>query len=109
MPKGSNPNSKKNLRPQSTRTKEEQREVARKGGKASGESRRAFATFKECFKHEMTDEQMKVAYKKLWDLFLNDGKLEAFDRLRDICEDSSAVQNNITIQFGSQEMEEYGD
>lgn len=29
-----------NLKPQNTRTKEEQREIARKGGKASGEARR---------------------------------------------------------------------
>lgn len=81
----------------------------RKGGKASGESRRAFATFKECFKHEMTDEQMKLAYKKLWELFLKDGKIEAFDRLKDIMDGGESTANNINITFASQEMEEYGD
>lgn len=109
MAKGDNPNSRKNLKPLNTRTKKEQREIATMGGKASGESRRAFATFKECFKHEMTDEQMKLAYKKLWDLFLKDGKIEAFDRLKDIMDGSDNTANNITINFGSQEMEEYGD
>lgn len=47
MPRGESPNSKKNLKPQNKRTKEEQREIARMGGKASGESRRQRKTLKE--------------------------------------------------------------
>ena len=37
----------KNLIPQNKRTKEQQKEIARKGGIASGESRRKRKTFKE--------------------------------------------------------------
>lgn len=47
MPRGDNPNSRKNLKPQNKRTKEEQRDIAIKGGKASGESRRQRKTLKE--------------------------------------------------------------
>lgn len=36
-----------NLRPQNTRTKEEQREISRKGGIASGKARRRKKTFRE--------------------------------------------------------------
>lgn len=38
---------KDNLKPQNTRTKEEQREIARMGGIASGKARRQAKTFKE--------------------------------------------------------------
>lgn len=38
---------RKNLRPQNTRTKEEQREIARMGGKASGIARRKKRTMQE--------------------------------------------------------------
>lgn len=47
MPRGDNPNSRANLKPQNKRTKKEQREIAIKGGKASGESRRQRKTLKE--------------------------------------------------------------
>lgn len=109
MPRGSNPNSRKNLVDISTRTTKEQRKIQKKGGIVSGEKRRNWATFRDCFKDKMTDEDMEKAYAKLWELFLKDGKLDALAMLRDIFEDSSAVQNNITIKFGSQEMDEYGD
>ena len=39
----------KNLKPQNKRTKKEQREIALKGGKASGEARRRKKLLKECF------------------------------------------------------------
>ena len=39
-----------NLKPQNTRTKEEQREIARQGGKASGEARRRKGDIKERLK-----------------------------------------------------------
>lgn len=37
-----------NLKPQSRRTKSEQREVAQKGGRASGEARRRRRTLRQC-------------------------------------------------------------
>ena len=37
-----------NLKPQNKRTKEEQREIARKGGQASGKARRNKALLKDC-------------------------------------------------------------
>ena len=48
----------KNLKPQSTRTKSEQREIARKGGKASGAARRAKKEMREWAKIAL-DELIK--------------------------------------------------
>lgn len=42
-------NNEENLRPMSERTKEEQREIAKKGGKASGEARRRKRDLKKAF------------------------------------------------------------
>lgn len=49
----------KNLKPQNTRTKEEQREIARLGGKASGESRRAKSSIQKMLK-QWADKPIKV-------------------------------------------------
>lgn len=82
MPRGDNPNSRKNLKPQSTRTKKEQREVATMGGKASGEARRASASLTESLKKQLTPEIMD-------DLALmlikraKQGNLKAYEFLRD--------------------------
>ena len=54
-----------NLKPQNTRTKEEQREIASKGGKASVKARREKKLLKECFDilldKEFTDKKGKKA------------------------------------------------
>jgi hypothetical protein len=52
-----------NLKPQSTRTKEEQREIARLGGKASGEARRQKNTIKSILK-QWADSPITVAKLK---------------------------------------------
>lgn len=56
MAKGS-----KNLVPQNQRTKEEQREVARKGGLASGIARRKKRNFREIFQ-ALRDEKMPMKF-----------------------------------------------
>lgn len=54
-----------NLKPQNTRTKEEQRKIASKGGKASVKARREKKLLKECFDilldKEFTDKKGKKA------------------------------------------------
>ena len=60
-------NGTKNLKPQNTRTKDEQREIARKGGKASGESRRRKRDMKKNFETlfaMQTSEKYIKAFKK---------------------------------------------
>ena len=52
-----------NLKPQSTRTKEEQREIAKLGGKASGEARRQKSTIKSILK-QWADSPITVAKLK---------------------------------------------
>lgn len=57
----------KNLKPQSGRTKDEQREIARKGGIASGEARRKKKSMKESFETlfaMQTSDKFIKAFKK---------------------------------------------
>ncbi len=79
-----------------------------KGGKNSGETRRAYANARDCFKKLMTDEKLEESFGILWDLF-RQGKIDAFDRIIHFTEDETPTANSITINFASQEMEEYGD
>ena len=60
-----NPKQDANLRPQSARTKSEQREIAKKGGKASGRSRAALKTFKEVLTDGLTKEEQEIMMKAL--------------------------------------------
>lgn len=57
-----------NLIPFNKRTAEEQREIQRKGGIASGKARRAVKTFKQALADDLTEEEietMLAAQKKL--------------------------------------------
>lgn len=57
----------KNLKPQSGRTKDEQREIARKGGIASGEARRKKKSMKESFETlfaMQASDKYKNAFRK---------------------------------------------
>ena len=102
MPRG-NPQNFKPLSP------EEAKRRGRNGGRKSGEARRNYASFRECFKHQMTDEMMEKAFDKLWRMFINKGNLNAFDRLSECLGDDSPAANNITITFASEDMKDYGD
>ena len=107
MPKG-NPQNITKLN--TKRTPEERKAAAAKAGKASGEARRNYASFKACFREQMTDEMMEKIFNKLMRMFLNKGDLHAFDRIVSILdEEGSSTAKNITITFSSPEMEEYGD
>lgn len=72
-----------NLIPMSERTKEEQREIAIMGGKASGESRRARKTLKEELLAllEQNDNQKNMTVSLL--LKALDGDIKAFEVVRD--------------------------
>lgn len=99
MPRGQNPKSLANLKPQNTRTKSEQRKIARKGGKASGESRRALGTFKDAYKATMTDEDLRAILERVRDMARR-GNLNALDRLLKISgEDQVAnVEDNDQVR-----------
>ena len=60
-------NGTKNLKPVTERTKEEAREISRKGGKASGEARRRKKTMKESFETlfaMQTSDKFLTAFRK---------------------------------------------
>lgn len=84
MPRGDNPNSRANLKPntRANRTKKEQREIASKGGRASGVSRRALKSFKELDDEFTTDDERK----KMLDILkkrAQQGNIKAFEVYRD--------------------------
>ena len=66
-----------NLKPQNTRTKEEQREIARLGGKASGESRRAKSSIRSILKtwadSPISVKELKTEAKK-YGIKTNEGR-----------------------------------
>lgn len=53
-----------NLKPQNTRTKEEQRRIARMGGKVSGENRRKRKTMREMMERALMMAERNEAMKK---------------------------------------------
>ena len=77
-----------NLKPQNKRTKSEQREIARKGGKASGQARRKRKEFKEALKLALTvvmDDNKTVqdiGIEALMDKFMK-GDPKVFELIRD--------------------------
>lgn len=82
MPRGDNPNSKKNLVQNKGLTPKERRKNASKAGKASAAKRKEYASFRECFKEHMDDDTRKA----LFDMLLKrakQGNLKAFEILRD--------------------------
>ena len=78
MPRGDNPNSRANLKP--VRTKKEAREKGKKGGKASGESRRTLGTWKAAYNRTMSDEDLDAILNKVREMAKR-GNLNALDRL----------------------------
>jgi hypothetical protein len=76
-----------NLIPQSERTKEEQREIARMGGIASGEARRRKKTFKEALLIALDIEKgdktvQEIGVEALLQKFMS-GDIQAFTTVRD--------------------------
>lgn len=71
MARGDNPNSRKNLKPFSERTEEEQRKIRKEGGKASGKVRREKSTFKKAFMRVLTTEAPEPLKKQLQGLGLD--------------------------------------
>lgn len=83
-----------NLRPQNTRTKSEQREIARKGGKASAAKRAERKTFREglllLLNEPMKDKEGKLTDKTPQDAIIAalvkraaNGDTRAFEMIRD--------------------------
>ncbi len=72
----------KNLIPMNKRTESEQREIAKKGGKASGISRAIAKTFKETINDELSDESLKKIIKKIISE-AQKGNMKAIELLRD--------------------------
>ena len=72
----------KNLIPQNKRTKSEQREIAKKGGKASGVAR-------------PEKKALKTTLEMLLSMPLEDGKLEDVDKIKSL---ASLEDKNISVQ-----------
>lgn len=81
MPRGANPNSRKNLIKNSDLTPKERKEKASKMGKRSGEVRRSLRSFVEIDNAETTDEERMTMLNNLKERAKSDDK--AFQLYRD--------------------------
>lgn len=81
MPRGSNPNSRKNLKPFSELTEEEQRKIRSKGGKTSGKVRGAFKSLNEDLREQLTPELINQINQRIISL-AKSGNLKAYELIR---------------------------
>ena len=81
MPRGSNPNSRKNLIDNSMRSPKEVRENGRKGGKKSGETRAAFKSLNDDLREQLTPELINEINQRIIAL-AKKGNLKAYELIR---------------------------
>lgn len=82
MPRGMNPNSKKNLIKNSDRTPKQRRAQASKAGKASGEVRAAFKSLNEDLRERCTPEKIREINERIINMAVH-GNLKAYELIRD--------------------------
>lgn len=115
MPRGDNPNSRKNLIPTNKRSKEEARKNSSKGGINSGKKRREKKTLRQCFEvlleNPITDKNGKTmsgAEALALAIFTKalKGNVRAFEATRDtsgqkpVDEIRDVTNTEICIDFG---------
>lgn len=93
----------KNLKPVSKRTKSEARELSKKGGIASGQSRRMKKTFKELLKIalEMKSPTGKTNAEEIVASMIRkaqDGDVKAFEAVRDTIGEKPKDEIDVTTQ-----------
>lgn len=102
-----NKKSLKNLKPSSTRTKEELQEISRKGGIASGEARREKKNMREWLelalempsKNDASKTKLEVSMLKVAE-GMEEGDLRALDRAINILNNGININHN----YGGREM-----
>ena len=87
-----------NLKPLNTRTKKEQREIARKGGKASGKARAARKTLKEelLLLLSQGDTQEKISLSLIQEAL--SGNTKAFEVIRDTIGEKPKDDIDVTVK-----------
>lgn len=83
MPRGDNPNSRKNLKTFDTRSKEEVREINARGGRASGETRRRRKTLREELLAMLEDGDMQESITLALLQQAKEGNTKAYEIVRD--------------------------
>lgn len=82
MPRGENPNSRKNLIVNSERTPKQRRKQASKAGKASGETRAATASLTADLRERCTPERIQKINDRILSM-AEHGNLRAYELIRD--------------------------
>ena len=82
MPRGDNPNSRKNLIKNSERTPKERQKQASKAGKASGEARAIYKSLNEDLKEQCTPERIAKINNRIISM-AEHGNLKAYELIRD--------------------------
>lgn len=96
MPRGSSPNSRANLEKNKLKKglpAKEQREIQKKGTKASVEKRKQYASMRECFRDCIDDETRKMLYEKLISMS-HSGDLNAMKMLMDVLAENMAEEKS---------------
>lgn len=105
MPRGDNPNSRANLIPVTERTKEEAREISRKGGKKSGVTRAAQANLKKVVKEQGTPDRLSKISNRLYQM-AEAGNLNAIKLLLELRgEDPKSEFNRELLRLRKREVE----
>lgn len=100
MPRGDNPNSRKNLIVNSERTPEQRRELATKAGIASGEARAIYKSLNEDLKECCTPERIRKMNERIMAL-AEQGNLRAYELIRDGL--GEKPKNEMDVSFLSDE------
>ena len=99
MPRGSNPNSRKNLK--SYKSGDPAAKAAQsKGGKRAAANKAAYKSLREHFKERLTDEDANQIYDILYALITKNKNLKALDRFTAILGDSSSAQVSVDATIG---------
>lgn len=99
-----------NLIPMSERSKEEQREIGRMGGIASGEARRRRKTLKDelIILLEQGDTQKNISLALIMEALDGNNKMKAFEVIRDTIGEKPKEAIEITnIDEATKEVDEY--
>ena len=102
MPRGDNPNSRKNLIKNSERTPKQRKEQASKAGKASGEARAIYRSINEDLREQCTPERIAKINNRILSM-AEHGNLKAYELIRDGL--GEKPQNKVQLTSQQDDME----
>ncbi len=106
MPRGMNPNSKKNLIQFSGRSRKEIESLQKAAGEKSGRSRQKMKSIKECLKKQLTAEQIEKMNEQLIKMAIH-GNLKAYALILKLLGEDPAKKIEMSGKDGEPQQVEY--